>query len=312
MEKIKAIFKKEDSFFSLNEGAKRRTHVFVAILALIIIFVLTAISSKLLTLLFFEKDSSQLLIKKFTSAFFHFTFFILFTWLFIKFFEKRSFRTIGFIKDRALKQYSKGFLIGFLLVTTSFLFIGLFSDVKIVTGAHQPNVYYSALTIFIALLFFIVQGASEEIVFRGWFMQTVGSRHWPWLGFLLSIIIFSAVHLPNAGIDVLAFLNIALIATFLSVYVIKEKSLWGACGIHTSWNWVMGNVFGLNVSGNESMGDSIVNLSLTGNKIYTGGKFGLEGSIIVTIVIIAAITFEIGYRKPVKYNLTNFKDGSNY
>ncbi|MHC1703576.1 MAG: CPBP family intramembrane glutamic endopeptidase [Tenuifilaceae bacterium] len=292
MEKIKEIFKKENSFFSLVEGAKRRTHVVLAIAAMIVIFVLSAVITHFSTILIFGEDN-QLFIRKFYTSITLFALMIFFIWLFVKYFENRSFRTIGFFKQGALTQYLKGFLLGIVLLAVSFIVIAIFSEVKIVTVHNQPNYFYTILTVLMALIFFIVQGAGEEIVFRGWFMQTVGYRHWPWLGVLLSIVLFSLAHFSNAGMNILPFLNVALIAVFLSLYILKEKSLWGVCGFHTSWNWTMGNVLGLSVSGNEGIGDSIVNFSFKGNDIITGGSFGLEASIIVTIIFVGVIIWNI-------------------
>lgn len=299
LEIIKALFKKEHSYFALAVDAKRRTHVLLAILVLFVILILSAGGSILSSKLIFDKETTNILLKSFYNGFSVFILLILFTWLFVKFVEKRSFKTLGFLSGNVFKKYSKGFILGVLLQIASFLLIWMFIDVKSTAGRIQPNFLYPSLTVLAALIFFIIQGASEEIVFRGWFMQTIGWRHWPWLGFLLSMIFFVLAHSPNAGYNVLPYLNLVLVSTFLSIYILKEKNLWGVCGIHTGWNWTMGNVLGLSVSGNEKLGDSVFNLSLNGNEILTGGKFGIEASIIVTIIFGVGIIWQlIKYKNP--------------
>lgn len=51
----------------------------------------------------------------------------------------------------------------------------------------------------------------------------------------------------------------------------------------------MGNIFGLEVSGISTSVGTLFDLNLIGNSELSGGKFGPEGDICETIVIIVAI-----------------------
>jgi hypothetical protein len=119
-------------------------------------------------------------------------------------------------------------------------------------------------------------------------MQVIGSRYKPWIGVIITSIVFSLMHSGNDGASIWSTLNIFLVAILLSLFVMKDGSIWGACGWHSAWNWTLGNVFGLSVSGTAEKA-SLFNLNIVGNKLLSGGEFGVEGSIILTFILICII-----------------------
>ena len=120
-------------------------------------------------------------------------------------------------------------------------------------------------------------------------MTSVARRYSLWLAVLLNSILFSLLHVFNNGIQFLALLNIALFGILTSLYVLRRGNLWGACALHSLWNFVQGNVFGVSVSGTES-GPSPLSATLRpGAELWNGGTFGLEGGLTVTLVLLAGI-----------------------
>ena len=74
---------------------------------------------------------------------------------------------------------------------------------------------------------------------------------------------------------------------FIAIFALKQGSLIGVCIWHGVWNWLQGNVYGLEVSGNEN-GLTLFNFIETGPDWLTGGKFGPEGGLAATIILILA------------------------
>lgn len=223
-----------------------------------------------------------------------FLFFVLFVWLYAKYIEKRSFRSFGFFGRRKFRDYTKGVIIGLLLLSVSFVVVASSSKANIVY-AFNFNIY-SVLSILSVLGFFLIQGASEEIFMRGWFMQSIAVRHWPWLGIVLSTVIFTVLHAANPNLNVVAVINLFLIGLFLAVLALYDENLWGACGFHSAWNFTMNSVYGVQVSGNKLTGETIMQTTFEGNDLITGGSFGLEGSIVVTAIIVIATVMLIVLR----------------
>ena len=136
---------------------------------------------------------------------------------------------------------------------------------------------------------YLLQGMSEEVLCRGYFMGSLLRRYRPWVAIVTNPAAFSLLHLANRSVSVLALVNIFLFGVLMSLYVLQRGNLWGACAIHSLWNFVQGNVFGIRVSGN-GMGPSLLRtLPLDGATLWNGGGFGLEGGFAVTLTLSAAL-----------------------
>ena len=74
----------------------------------------------------------------------------------------------------------------------------------------------------------------------------------------------------------------------LAAAFVYTRRLWLPIGIHFAWNFVQGAVFGVAVSGNEAKG--LLQSTLSGPSLLSGGDFGAEGSIFaVAVCLIAGI-----------------------
>ncbi|MBQ3216949.1 MAG: CPBP family intramembrane metalloprotease, partial [Oscillospiraceae bacterium] len=202
--------------------------------------------------------------------------------------EKRSFRSMGFVKEGWLLNYLKGFLIG-----TAMLFVC--AAIAWALGALDFS-FAKRIPVFyiIAFLFgFLIQGMSEEVLLRGYFMVSLANRCHVALAVTISSIAFSLLHLMNPGISLLALVNIGLFGGFMGVYVLRTDDLWGACAIHSAWNFVQGNILGIQVSGTGQLPTVAVMQPVAGMDLLSGGRFGLEAGLIVTIVTATAICFTL-------------------
>jgi membrane protease YdiL (CAAX protease family) len=215
---------------------------------------------------------------------------ILLTWLWIRFFEKRSFATLGFESGRILFLYGRGLLIGLASFTA---IVGLLAPLGYigVENSDPAQVGLAALG-GVLLVFFpgwLIQGAAEEVLTRGWMLPTLASRYRPWIGILISSLFFAIMHGLNPNLSILAMINLALYGLFAALYALREESLWGICAFHSIWNWAQGNFFGLAVSGQDVSGGMIFNLMETGPDWLTGGAFGPEGGLATTIVLLLSM-----------------------
>ncbi|ABY36453.1 MAG TPA: CPBP family intramembrane metalloprotease [Chloroflexus aurantiacus] len=215
---------------------------------------------------------------------------ILFTWLWIRFYERRSFTTLGFERGSILFLYGRGLLIGLAAFTATVGLMALLGYIAI-EDSDPAQVGLAALG-GVVLVFFpgwLIQGAAEEIVTRGWMLPTLSARYRVWVGLLISSLFFAFMHALNPNMSVLAMINLALYGLFGALYALREESLWGICAFHSIWNWAQGNLFGLQVSGQMVSGGMIFNLVETGPDWFTGGAFGPEGGLVTTIVLLLSI-----------------------
>jgi membrane protease YdiL (CAAX protease family) len=144
------------------------------------------------------------------------------------------------------------------------------------------------------LLFFLVQGPAEEVVFRGYLLPVLSARGTIVTGVVVSSILFGLLHSLNPNMGILPLVNITLAGVMFALYALVEEGLWGVFGLHSAWNWVQGNVLGLAVSG-STLGPSLIRLQEAGPDWLTGGAFGPEGSLFVTLLL-TALSIGLGWQ----------------
>lgn len=217
-------------------------------------------------------------------------------WAWLKFFEKRQFWTLGYEVKNALMQYGRGFLFGALMFGGAVGILAIFGSVSFEQGDPTQQGIAALGGVVLVLIGWVVQGGAEEALIRGWALPVIGARYKPWIGLLVSSLIFAGLHGLNPGLSVFALINLALFGVFAGLYAMREGSLWGISALHSVWNWVQGNFFGFEVSGTNAGGGTLFNLMETGEDWLTGGTFGPEGGAAVTIVLLIAIAVTLFWK----------------
>lgn len=235
-------------------------------------------------LFFNNKDLLSLLITLFSFAFISLLVFFRVTVI-----EKRSFSSIGFNKNNWLKKYSLGFLIGLAMMSIIVLILLPFGYITIEKNPIQPVGVSAIASVLVILFGWIIQGATEEIVTRGWLLNVLSTKYNIGVGLLISSTLFGLMHLTNPNVNYIAVINIILVGLFYGLYVIKTNDLWAVCGMHSAWNFAQGNIFGFKVSGLDVSVGSLIDLNLVGSDFVTGGIFGTEAGITATFILLASI-----------------------
>jgi membrane protease YdiL (CAAX protease family) len=214
---------------------------------------------------------------------------ILLTWLWIRLYERRAFHTLGFEYGNILQRYGRGLLIGLLMFSGAVGLMAIFGFLASETSASGHQGLLALGGVLIVLPGWVVQGAAEEVLIRGWMMPVLGARYRPWIGVILSSVFFAVMHGLNPNLSILALVNLFLYGLFAALYALRDGSLWGICALHSVWNWAQGNIFGLEVSGSETGSGTLLNLMEAGPDWFTGGDFGPEGGLAVSLVLLCGI-----------------------
>lgn len=206
--------------------------------------------------------------------------------LWVRIFEGRRFMTIGLISRKPGVEYVRGLVCGFAMLGAVVLIMAS-SGIVVIQNPFNQVALGSAMLIAVG---WVVQGAAEEFLTRGFITQIVGRRFGVVAAVILSAFVFSILHGANSNVTLLALVNLALVAIYLSLYSLQEGSLWGVCAWHSAWNWAQGNLFGFEVSGGDLALEVIVfDLAENGPDWITGGPFGLEGGVITSAVLLIGI-----------------------
>lgn len=140
------------------------------------------------------------------------------------------------------------------------------------------------------LLFFAA--LAEEAAFRGYPLQTFARAGLVLFGVLLTSLPFGLIHLlnPNAT-PVATFANTVIAGVWLALAYLKTRSLWFPLGMHWGWNWALGWVFGLPISGLHIIPQPLLKGDDAGPAWLTGGSYGIEGGVAATIALAAFTLF---------------------
>lgn len=204
--------------------------------------------------------------------------------IYCRMFEARPLRSMGIVKRKAGVHYLQGLAVGAVLMTAITLLSVVFRANNITICS---NISFGLIGLY--FLGFLVQGMSEEFIFRGFMMNTLGGRYHAAVAVGVSAAAFSLAHVMNPGFGVLVFINLAMFGVFASLYMICFDDIWGACAIHSIWNFTQGSFYGISVSGSGETESVFRTTVASSSKLLTGGDFGIEGSIFTTIVLAAAI-----------------------
>lgn len=202
-------------------------------------------------------------------------------------FEELPFRALGCSRHRG---WIRNFVWGSALGTASLLLAA--SMAALTRSIHfsfdSASARLIGQTLGTSLFIFIFGAAAEEILFRGYPLQTLTRAQLAWLGVLITSVPFAAVHLRNPNVvPGFTFVNTALAGVWLAVAYLRTRSLWLPFGLHWSWNWVQAAVLGLPVSGIERLTPApLLKAAHVGPDWITGGSYGIEGGAACTVALI--------------------------
>jgi membrane protease YdiL (CAAX protease family) len=210
-------------------------------------------------------------------------------WLARRLLDHRTFTDLGLILNaRALVDLAAGTGIALALMAAIFgteLGLGWAS----VQGFSWTDIGISQALLRSAgfLGVFAAVGWSEELMSRGYHLQTIASGlSLPW-GVLLSSAAFGFLHLGNPNATWISAAGIFLAGLFLAYAYVRTRQLWLSIGLHIGWNFFEGVVFGFPVSGQDFF--HLSRISVTGPALWTGGAFGPEGGLIVVPAILVGV-----------------------
>lgn len=205
----------------------------------------------------------------------------------VRFLDIRSIDDAGLrINTSWLVQTGIGFLIALIAISVIFL-LEWSTGMLYIIGFEWDRISPNYLAILAYLFQMISVGFYEEAAFRGVMLKNISegfqgdassSKKAVVTAIVFSSVLFGLAHAGNPNASLLGVLNIVLAGIMLSIPYIITGSLALSVGIHAGWNFVLGGVFGFNVSGTVFK-NSLILINQDGNELWTGGAFGPEAGI---------------------------------
>lgn len=131
------------------------------------------------------------------------------------------------------------------------------------------------------LTVFLPAAVHEELLFRGYPYQKL-RRRFPRAAMIAMSLLFAALHLGNRSVTWLALTNIFLGGVILALAFERFQRLWLPIGLHLVWNLMSGPILGYEVSGYRPE-QTLLTTSVAPLPLITGGSFGIEGSVMMTV-----------------------------
>lgn len=166
--------------------------------------------------------------------------------LWTRLFERRPLTSIGLFRDGSAGRYVNGLVYGVMFA----LIVNLAAVVaSLHFGFSMPAMYEGTtpvlrqdVLLFAALIIpaVLLQGGTEEVVFRGWMLSALSARTSITLAVLVSALAFGLFHVDRFALDP-AFAAIFISSTvvmgaFLGVWAVKAGSIAGPMGFHGAYN----------------------------------------------------------------------------
>ena len=163
------------------------------------------------------------------------------------------------------------------------------SDVHVAGVTPAAGTAPGGFRLFLLLLGFLCQGGVEEWIFRGYMYRALKERWRWWAAALVTAAVFALMHSANPDFSVGALINTFLAGLLLAILVERSGSLWSATLVHGVWNFAVASLASLPVSGVRIF--HLLDTSVSGPGVVTGGGFGPEGSLLLTGLGVPLIAF---------------------
>lgn len=233
-------------------------------------------------------------------------FVVLSIWIAAKLMDRRGLSEYGLILSRHWwKELGAGIGLGFLGMTMLFMIMWLAGWIDFVGWGWEQSHSYPYVVLFIGYFCAMAAvGFYEELLARGYQTKNLaeGLEYWfdgrtaALFAVAGSSVIFGLLHIGNPHASWISTLNITLAGVLLGLPFIISNSLALPIGLHFSWNFFQGGIYGFAVSGNPAR-ESIIQITVEGPEYLSGGRFGPEGGFIGTGVIIFLICLILAYYK---------------
>jgi CAAX protease family protein len=173
-----------------------------------------------------------------------------------------------------------------------------------ILGVYQINGVNSWLVIFPALVANVPSGFIQEIIFRGVIFRITEDWLGPWWALGISSVLFGIIHVLSASATVQSVVAITLEAGVLlgAAYLLTHR-LWLPIGIHVAWDLANDGIFGVGAAGISGASiQGILQATLTGPVLLSGGTAGVEASLI-SVIVLLVVSIDLlrrAFRKQVK------------
>jgi len=215
--------------------------------------------------------------------------------------DKRPFQNYGFRFSRRWWMD-----LGFGLFLGAFLMLCIFLAERSagwVQATSRPLDGWAWLVILSNLIVYIAVGITEELFSRGYQIRNMSEtlnirRRHPRLAIMIAYLVtsslFGLLHFANPNSSPTSNLLLMAAGVLMGLGYVLTGELGLSIGLHITWNFFQGIVFGFPVSGNINS-VSIIQIQQGGPSLWTGGAFGPEAGLVGLAAVIVGMLLILGW-----------------
>lgn len=200
---------------------------------------------------------------------------------YVRVFERRPVDELA--GRHAFPELGLGLLAGAVLVTLVIALLMVVGGFRI----DGSNDWSMAVITPLATMTFI--GVLEEVLSRGIVFRITEQALGSWAALAISSLLFGLAHMPANGAGGLAVVITMVAGVLFATAYLLTRRLWLGIGIHIAWNYTLGSIYSIAVSGHEAKG--LLRGTLSGPDWLTGGAYGLEASVFTLFVLAVPAAF---------------------
>jgi membrane protease YdiL (CAAX protease family) len=200
--------------------------------------------------------------------------------------EKQQLRVYGYADDHRAIRLVSGAVWGFAAVS---LLVGTLwaNGLLVYDGQATSGIEAWQYALEWGIIFLLV-GAYEESLLRGYLQFTIARGIGFWWAALLLSTAFGVAHMAqNSNESALGVATAGGAGLLFCLSLWYTKSLWWAIGCHFGWNWGQTYLYGTPDSGKILEGHLLTTHPI-GDPLWSGGSVGPEGSVLVLPLLMLA------------------------
>ena len=196
------------------------------------------------------------------------------------------------------RGFAIAFVLGAILVGLILVLGASVGGARWVPDPATPGSY--AARIGVALLLLAPAAFAEEVAFRGLPLVLLDRAAGRNIAIGIMALLFALAHSRNPSVTTLGIGNICVAGLLLGIAFFAPGGIWTAVGFHLGWNWGI-TALDAPVSGIDFQ-IPWINYDPGSRSWLTGGKFGPEGGLLASLVLVLATIVAsrlVLYKKPV-------------
>lgn len=220
------------------------------------------------------------------------------TSLYIHLVEKKSWSEYLLdFSGKGVVKFVRSAIQGAVLVTITIMILTCIGAYRY-TGVHLSSGQEQWMLLTLGA--YAIQGTVEELMCRGFLQNALCARIREKSAIVIVAVVFLLPHLGTVtmmswSMAIIAVANLMLVSFLFSYVMLTNHNVLAACGFHVGWNYMLGCVLGLQVSG-ENVAAGVFCFQIESTRAWlTGGEYGMEASLLLTVVLL--ILDIIMYRK---------------